>query len=530
MNGMRDFTRPGRSLAVAENGMAATSHPAATLAALDILRAGGNAIDAAIAACAMQCVIDPHMTGIGGDCFVLYAPAGKAPIALNGSGRAPSAATLDWFRARGIASIADDSPHAVTVPGAADAWCRLSADHGRLGLEEVLQPAIKAAEEGFRITPRVANDWALNAHRLRKYEGAAAVYLPGGEAPRVGDRMIHPALGRTLRRLGKEGRGAFYTGPIADEIVAVLNRNGALHVAEDFAVQACDYAEPISADYRGHRLHECPPNGQGLAALIIARILAGFDLGEGRLSEADRIHILAEATKAAYHQRDLIVADPAFATVDVDQVLSDAVIDRMRATIDMKRAQPGRAYDMPVHRDTIYLTVVDRDRNAVSFINSLFWAFGSGIYAPEAGVMLQNRGAGFRLIEGHPNVIAPRKRPLHTIIPALLTRDGRTQMTFGVMGGQYQATGHAHVLSSMLDRGDDPQQASDRPRSFVAEGKLTLEATIGADIQADLAARGHDIKVLPQPLGGCQAIWIDEARGVLLGGSDQRKDGMALGY
>jgi gamma-glutamyltranspeptidase/glutathione hydrolase len=530
MNGMRDSTRPGRSLAVAENGMAATSHPAATLAALDILRAGGNAIDAAIAACAMQCVIDPHMTGIGGDCFVLFAPAGKAPIALNGSGRAPSAATLDWFRERGIASIADDSPHSVTVPGAADAWCRLSADHGRLGLEEVLQPAIKAAEEGFRITPRVANDWALNAHRLRKYEGAAAVYLPGGEAPRVGDRMTHPALGRTLRRLGKEGRDAFYSGPIADEIVAVLNRNGALHVAEDFAVQACDYAAPISADYRGHRLHECPPNGQGLAALIIARFLAGFDLGEGRLSEADRIHILAEATKAAYHQRDLIIADPAFATVDVDQVLSDAVIDRMRATIDMKRAQPASAYDMPVHRDTIYLTVVDRDRNAVSFINSLFWAFGSGMYAPESGVMLQNRGAGFRLIEGHPNVIAPRKRPLHTIIPALLSKDGRTQMTFGVMGGQYQATGHAHVLSSMLDRGDDPQQASDRPRSFVAEGKLTLEPTIGADIQADLAARGHDIKVLPQPLGGCQAIWIDEARGVLLGGSDQRKDGMALGY
>ncbi|MGO4739621.1 gamma-glutamyltransferase [Bosea sp. 2KB_26] len=530
MFGTRDFTRPGRSLAVAENGMAATSHPAATLAALGILKAGGNAIDAAIAAVAMQGVIDPHMTGIGGDCFAIYAQPGKAPIALNGSGRAPAAATLAWFREQGMTSIADNSPHAVTVPGAADAWCRLSADHGRLSLEEVLQPAIKAAEDGFRVTPRVAHDWAIYANRLRKYEGAAAVYLPGGEAPRVGDRMTHPALGRTLRRLGQQGRDAFYRGPVADEIVSVLNRNGALHVADDFAGQTSDYVEPISAEYRGYRLHECPPNGQGLTALIIARILEGFDLAEGRVSEADRIHLLAEATKAAYHQRDLIVADPAFAPVDVQQVLSDAFIGRLRDRIDMKRAQPAVDDDMPVHRDTVYLTVVDRDRNAVSFINSLFWAFGSGIYAPESGVMLQNRGAGFRLTEGHPNAIAPRKRPLHTIIPALLTKNGRTQMTYGVMGGQYQATGHAHVLSSMLDRGDDPQQAADRPRSFVAEGKLTVESTIGPEIRADLAARGHDVSVLPEPTGGCQAIWIDEARGVLLGGSDQRKDGMALGY
>lgn len=527
---MRDFMIPTRSLTVAENGMAAASHPVATLAALDILRAGGNAVDAAIAAVAVQGVVDPHMTGIGGDCFVLYVPAGRPPVALNGSGHAPAAAALDWFTERGHAAIPDDSPHAVTVPGAVDAWCRLSADHGRLGLDRVLQPAIRAAEDGFVVTPRVALDWARYVDRLRTHPGAADQYLPGGGAPAVGDRLRHPALARTLARIAREGRDAFYAGAVADEIVATLARLGGHHAAKDFAGQAAEYVAPIAAEYRSYTLQECPPNGQGLAALIIARILDGFDLRGPGLSECDRIHLPAEATKAAYRQRDLLVADPAHHAFAIDEILSDRFIDALRAPINLERAREPAAYDGPAHRDTAYVCVVDRDRNAVSFINSLFHAFGSGIYAPGAGVLLHNRGAGFRLLAGHPNAIAPGKRPLHTIIPGLLTRQGRTIMPFGVMGGQYQATGHAQILTNMLDRGDDPQAASDRPRSFAFDGVLTLEPTISAAVAAELERRGHRVVIADEPLGGCQAIWIDEARGVLLGGSDHRKDGMALGW
>ena len=527
---MRDFMKPGRSVAIAENGMAATSHPAATLAAVEMLKAGGNAIDAAIAAVAVQCVVDPHMTGIGGDCFVLFQPAGKAPIALNGSGRAPARAEAGWYAARGITTIPDGSAHAVTIPGAIDAWCRLAAEHGRKGLDACLASAIKAAEDGYVLTPRVAHDWGLHAGRLAAHDEAAAAFLKGGRAPGAGDRMANPALARTLRRIAKEGRTAFYEGEVAEEIAAVLAAKGGLHSVEDFALQSSRMCEPIGADYRGYRLLECPPNGQGLAALIIARILEGFDLADPRLSDADRIHLLAEASKAAYRQRDLLIADPETNPFDVETVLSDRFVEHVRGQISLGTAREGAAYDGPEHRDTIYLTVVDRDRNAVSFINSLFFAFGSGIYAPKSGVLLQNRGSGFRLDPSHPNCIAPGKRPFHTIIPGMLMRDGKAVMPFGVMGGQFQSVGHAHVLSRVVDHGDDPQEASDRPRSFSFDGVLQLEPTVGEAVRADLASRGHKTAWASQPLGGCQAIWIDHDRGILLGGSDHRKDGMALGY
>lgn len=519
---------PGRSPAIAEHGMAATSHPAATLAALDTLRAGGNAVDAALAAVALQGVVDPHMTGIGGDCFALYAPAGRPVVALNGSGRAPGGASLDWFLDRGLRAIPENSPHAVTVPGAVDAWCRLSADHGRLGLDAVMQPAIRAAEDGFVVTPRAALDWQRYAGRLEP--AGAAAYLPGGTAPVMGARLRHPALGATLRAVAARGRDAFYAGAVAEEVVAVLSGLGGHHTLADFAGQAADYAAPIAADYRGFTLLECPPNGQGVAALMIARILQGFDLADTALTEADRIHLLAEATKAAYRQRDLLVADPAHHAVDVAHILSDPFIALLRAPIRMDHAAASAAWDGPVHRDTVTVCVVDRDRNAVSLINSLFHAFGAGIYAPRSGVLLHNRGAGFRLTPGHPNAIAPHKRPLHTIIPGLLTRDGRPVLTFGVMGGQYQATGHMQVLSNMLDRGDDPQAASDRPRSFAMDGTLSLEPTVDRAVAAELVRRGHQVATADEPIGGYQGIWIDEARGVLLGGSDHRKDGLALGY
>jgi gamma-glutamyltranspeptidase/glutathione hydrolase len=527
---LRDFMKPGRSVALAERGMVATSHPLATLAALDMLRAGGNAMDAALTAVAMQSVVDPHMTGIGGDCFCLYAPGGAAPLALNGSGRSPAGAKVEWYLERGHTAIPDLTPHAVTIPGAVDAWCRLAADHGTKSLDEVLAPAIRAAEEGFLVTPRVARDWERHAGRVAAHEPAAKVYLPGGKPPTVGDKMHHPALARTLRRVAREGRAAFYEGEVAEELASCLAALGGFHTVEDFAAHASNSCDPISASYRGHELFECPPNGQGLAALLILRILEGFDLADASLSEADRIHLHAEATKAAYSVRDALVADPDHHPFDIAALLGGASIARLRAPIRLDKAQAATAWDGPEHRDTVYLCVVDKDRNAVSFINSLFAAFGSGIYAPKSGVLLQNRGTGFRVKRGHPNAIAPRKRPLHTIIPGMLCRDGRAVMPFGVMGGQFQAAGHAHILSQMLDRGDDPQQASDRPRTFNVDGALSLETTIEPSVREDLARRGHRTAWAPDPLGGCQAIFIDEARGVLLGGSDHRKDGMALGY
>jgi gamma-glutamyltranspeptidase/glutathione hydrolase len=527
---MRDFFVPGHSPAVAEHGMAATSVPLASLTAVDILRAGGNAVDAAIAAAALLCVVEPAMTGIGGDCFVLYSPKGGRPVALNGSGRAPAGASAAWFHERGIAAIAPTSPHSVTIPGAIDAWFRLHAEYGSKDMAELLRPAIAAAAEGFRVTPRVAWDWAGQGERLAHDPHATRHYWPGGAAPRQGDLFRQPALAETLQRIARKGRAAFYEGEVAAEIVAHLKELGGLHTVEDFAAQRAQWVEPIAAEYRGHEIVECPPNGQGLAALIILRILAGYDLASERWSEADRIHLLAEATKAAYALRDQYICDPDQHPCDVEGLLSEARAERIRGAISLDRVLPAQRWDEAEHKDTTYLCVVDRDRNAVSFINSLFNGFGSGIYAPRSGVLLHNRGMCFRTTPGHPNAIAPGKRPMHTIIPGMAMKDGRAVMPFGVMGGHYQATGHAQIISETLDRGRDPQAASDTPRSFATDGRLQLERTIPEAVAADLARRGHDIEWAAKPLGGCQIIEIDWQRGILIGGTESRKDGCALGY
>ncbi len=525
---VRDFMNPGRSVALAEHAMVATSHPAATLAALDVLRAGGNAVDAAIAAVALQGVIDPHMTGIGGDCFALYARAGRAPICINGSGPSPAAARLDGMLPLGAERISEVSAHAVTIPGAVGAWVHLSEAHGRIGLERILTPAIDAAEKGFTITPRVAHDWSVYSDRLLHHAPATAQFLPGGRVPAPGERLTNPALGATLRKIARGGARAFYEGEVAEDIISTLRAEGGIHSIDDFARYRPEETAPITASYRGYTLAECPPNGQGLAALIMARLIESFDVAS--LSEVDRIHLLAEATKAAYRQRDALIGDPAHMVVSVEEVLSDAAIDALRAKIDMDRASPSEAYDLPPHRDTVYVSVVDAEGNAMSLINSIFHAFGSGIYAPKAGVLLQNRGAGFSLSLGHPNVLGPAKRPFHTIIPAMLLKEGRPVMSFGVMGGQYQATGHAMMLMQVIDKGLDVQMASDQPRSFVADGRLGLEPTIGPEVRSALDHKGHCTEYVEEPIGGCQAIWIDHDRGVLWGGSDHRKDGIALGY
>lgn len=508
--------------------MAATSHPQATLTALEVLKAGGNAVDAALAAVALLGVVEPHMTGIGGDCFALYAPRAGRPVALNGSGRTPAATDAGRYAAVETPGIPPTAPEVVTVPGAVDAWCRLASDHGSKPLEEVFRPAIAAAENGFCVTPRVAMDWKRFAPRLDRDPEAKAHFLPGGRAPEVGDIRFYPALGQTLRAIARHGRDGFYAGAVMEEIVGKLRALGGVHSADDFAACKSDYVEPISAAYCGYEVVECPPNGQGLAALMILRVLEGYDLAA--MSQADQVHLLAEATKAAYRARDGYFCDPAFGPDVSARFLSDGHIDAIRGRIRMDAASAPERWDDVEHRDTVYVTVVDRDRNAISLINSLFEPFGSGFYAPRAGVLLQNRGWSFRARPGHPNSLGPGKRPMHTIIPGLLMQNGRAIMPFGVMGGHYQAAGHASLLMNILASKRDIQSAVDQPRSFAFDGILSLEPTIGSSVKDELAKRGHAVRWSELPIGGCQAIWIDHQRGVLLGASDHRKDSLALGY
>jgi gamma-glutamyltranspeptidase/glutathione hydrolase len=525
---MRDFAVIARSVAVAERGMAATSHPHATLAAVEILKAGGNAVDAAIAAVAVQGVVEPQMTGIGGDCFALYSPKAGSPIALNGSGRTAARTDIGKYANGTEREIPPTSPEAVTVPGAIDAWCRLVADHGSKSLEEIFRPAIAAAEEGFCITPRVASDWARFRTRIESNADAKAQFLPGAGLPAVGDIRSQPALGKTLRQIARDGRNAFYSGAVAEEIVAILRQLGGAHSVDDFAAQASEYVTPISATYRGYEIAECPPNGQGLAALMILRTLEGFEVGG--LSEADRIHLLAEATKAAYRARDAFFCDPAICKTDPAAFLAEDYIGAIRARIEMNRASTSEAWDDIEHRDTVYVTVVDRDLNAISLINSLFFPFGSGIYAPRSGVLLHNRGWSFRAQPGHANSLGQRKRPMHTIIPGMMMQNGKAVMPFGVMGGHYQAAGHGNLISNILDLGLDIQSAAEAPRTFAFDGVLSLEKTVSPVVKDDLVARGHTVHWSEDPIGGCQAIRIDHERGILLGASDHRKDGLALGF
>lgn len=525
-----DFLSGHRPSTHGTGGMIAASHAQASAAGLAILARGGHAVDAAIAACAVQCVVDPHMTGIGGDCFVLYAPKDGPVRALNGSGRAPAGATLQALRARGVTELAQTSVHAITIPGAVSAWCRLHADHGRLPLSEVLAAAVHYAQNGFAVSARVAADFANSVNDLRGDQHAAAMFLPGGQPPAPGAILRQPQLGARLHEIGQRGAAAFYQGDTAARMVRHLQSLGGLHSEQDFhdAIDGADWQQPIRASYHGHELLECGPNGQGLAALLILKILEGFDMG-AHVSLADRVHLQAEATKLAYHHRDALIADPAHCEGVEQRLLSDPVIATLRARIRMDRATPPALWDEPEHKDTIYLCVVDAEGNSVSFINSIFHAFGSTRLCPETGVLFHSRGASFRLIEGHPNCIAPGKRPLHTIIPGIL-RDAGGIMPFGVMGGHYQAAGQAAFVSAIVDRGMDLQAAMEEPRSFAFDGELQVERTMPEEVIRDLEARGHKIKRMPRPLGGAQAIRLDFANGLRTGASDSRKDGMAIGF
>ncbi|MBY8974727.1 gamma-glutamyltransferase [Rhodobacteraceae bacterium NNCM2] len=529
---MRDLELPGRSPAYGMKAMAATSHTLSTQTAIDILRKGGNAMDAAIAACAVQCVVEPGSTGIGGDNFCLYSPAGGDLVAFNGSGKAPTGATCEYFASEGITELQRQTPHSCVVPGAVDAWCRLNADHGRLPLKDLLAPAIDYATNGYPVSSRVSADWAGAVELMKAEPTMARIFLPGGEAPKMGAMHKQPELGATMQAIADGGRDAFYTGEIAEDMVGYLRGLGGLHTMEDFANVSGDYVTPISADFRGHTVWQCPPNGQGMIALLMLNIMSGIETGDGPISTA-RIHAELEACRLAYTSRNMYLADPAYAEVDVETLLSAEYADKLRAQIDSAKARdPMPDPDLVRHKDTVYISVVDEEGNACSFINTLFWGWGSGLCAPKSGVVFTNRAEGFSLDPASPNRIEPGKRPLHTIIPGMVTKAGRTVMPYGVMGGEYQAMGHMQFLTRMFDYGMDIQEAMDAPR-FMADpftGEVEMEDTVPAAIRAELGAMGHRIAKPAKPIGGSQGVWIDEASDIRIGGSDPRKDGCAIGY
>jgi gamma-glutamyltranspeptidase/glutathione hydrolase len=524
----RDFQLPGRSPVIACNAMAATSHPLATLAAIDMLRAGGNAADAAVAAVATLCVVEPQMTGIGGDCYWLVSQPGKPVSGYNGSGRAGAKASYEALRTKGMAEIGD-SIHAITVPGAIDAWEAILKAHGRFGLDRALSAAIEYAEGGFPVAARVAWDWSRYVGKLQADSGAAKHYLFNGAAPKEGDVIRFPALAATLKMIAAKGARAFYEGEIADDMAATVQARGSFLTAEDFARHRGDVVTPISSNYRGLDLVELPPNGQGLTALVMLNILENFDLKAFDPLGPDRFHLVLEAARLGFAVRDTHLGDAAHMRVAVADLLDKGFAKKLAAKIDLRKRAKLPSAPTP-GSNTVYLTVVDRDRMAVSFINTLFSHFGSGICTEKTGILLTNRGACFTMEAGHPNEFGPDKRPMHTIIPALAMKNGRCDMSFGVMGAHYQPMGHVQIVNNMLDYGMDVQQAIDSPRFFFEGEQTVVETGTPAATVEGLKARGHDVVFAPTPWGGAQTIKIDWDRGVLIAGSEPRKDGCALGY
>jgi len=533
-----------RSPVMARNGMVATSQPLAAMAGVRILMVGGNAADAAVATAAALNVTEPTSTGLGGDCFALfYAVKTQQVTALNGSGRAPAALTLDLLAQQGFAGgLSPYHAHTVTVPGACAGWCDLVARHGTLPLRDVLSPAIDLAETGFPAAPVTSYYWQRGAQRqLRNSPGGRELMIEDGRGPRAGEVMRLPTLARTLRAVAEGGKDAFYLGEIARKIAETVQAHGGVMTVEDLAAHESTWDQPISTTYRGIRVWECPPNGQGLAALIALNVLEGFDLkGQDPLG-VERLHLLIEAMRVAFADTAWYVADPKFNPAPLDGLLSKTYADERRQLIDPARATQDARRGSPVAAsDTAYLTVVDGAGNACSFINSNYMGFGTGIVPAGTGISLQNRGYGFSLDPSHPNALAPRKRPYHTIIPACATRDvdGSLFASFGVMGGFMQPQGHVQVVVGLADDGLDPQAALDRPRFCLTEAKpssrVELENGIPVQTMAHLAKMGHNVVPVDgygrAVFGRGQIIVRDPNNGVLIGGSDPRADGQAVGW
>jgi gamma-glutamyltranspeptidase/glutathione hydrolase len=528
-----------RSVVRAQNGIVATSQTLASVAGLRMLLDGGNAIDAAIAAAATLNVVEPMSTGIGGDMFALVWIAREEKLyALNGSGRAPAALNIREVRMRGATTEMPSMGWLpVTVPGAVDGWAQLLNRFGNLTFAEVLAPAIEYAENGFPVTEIIANSFARLQPKLDMNPEAARVYLNRDEPPQVGQILKQPDLAKTFRLIGQDGRDAFYLGPIADEIAKYAYKTGGFLTKKDLAAHISTWEEPISTRYKDVTVYECPPNGQGIVALSALNILEEFDLIEMEHNSAEYAHHLVESLKLAFADAFAHVADPAVVPVPTERMLSKAYAQSRRSMIDPMSAMPFPEAGVTVGNDTIYLSVVDKERNCVSFINSLYEAFGSGMVVPGTGICLQNRGANFSLDPKSPNALAPGKRPYHTIIPAMAFKDdasgkSRPWLTFGVMGGFMQPQGHVQVILNMTDFKMDPQRALDSPRVRVyGDGAVSLEDAFDNDTRVALATRGHRLTDGEGGgFGGGQIIEIDFETGALAAGSDPRKDGAAVGY
>ena len=532
-----------RSEVIARNGMAATSHPLATQVALDILKKGGNAIDAAIAANAVLGVVEPTGAGIGGDLFALIWSAQKGKLyGLNGSGKSPRSLKLDYFLQKEYESIPPYGPLPVSVPGCVDAWYEMHDMFGRLPMKDNLQPAINYAREGFPVTEVIAYYMALGTERLKEYPNIKEVYMPGGKAPAKGEIFKNPLLALTLEKIVKGGRNEFYRGTIARSIDAFMKKQGGFLSYDDMSRHHSEWIEPVSTTYRGYEVWELPPNGQGIAALQILNILEGYDIASMGFGSADYIHTLTEAKKLVFEDRAKYYADPLFTKVPVTQLISKKYAADRRKLINPNKA--AKVYDAGKFEagNTVYLTVADKYGNMVSLIQSNYRGMGSGMCPTGLGFILQDRGEMFSLVPGHANVYAPGKRPFHTIIPAFITRNKKPLISFGVMGGDMQPQGHAQIVVNLVDFKMNLQEAGDAPRihhvgsseptgqEMTTGGVLLLESGFRTEVIQKLMTMGHTIQWDLGGYGGYQAIMWDEKNKVYYGASESRKDGQAAGY
>ncbi len=532
--------RTGRQPILATRGAVAAPHHAAAQAGLWMLQRGGSAVDAAIAANAVLGVVYPHMAGPGGDLFcLLWEAAAKRLDALNASGRAGAAATIDYYRARGHEHIPIRGPlAALTVPGAVDGWATLHERLGRLPFAELLAPAIELAEDGFAVPESLARWSALAADVLKLDPTTSATFRPDDRPLRIGEGLRLPRLAVTLRQVADGGARPFYHGPLAAQICGYLEAHGGVLRPDDFAAHRSDWVEPISVQYRGHTAYQVPPNTQGFSALQILAVLDGIDiraLGDGSIAY---LHTLVEAARLAFVDRDRYLSDPEFVEVPLDRLLSPEHAAEIRARIDPARRPPAPA-PVAAGGDTCYLCAVDRDGNVVSLIQSVYFDFGSGVIAGDTGVLLQNRGSFFSLDPEHPNHLEPGKRTFHTIIPAMLLKEGRPALAYGTMGGEGQPQTQSALVTRMLDFGYDVQRAIEAPRWLYGRtwgtetAALTIEDRISPDVAAQLANMGHEVRIAPNwsdSLGHAQAIWIDHGEGTLWAGADPRGDGAAAGW
>ena len=538
--------RPTRSVVMATHGMVATSHTLAAQVGVDILKDGGSAADAAIAANAVLCVVEPMSCGIGGDLFAIVWDAKTKKLhGLNASGRSPYAATRQVFADKGLDRIPIRGPLSWSVPGCVDGWGHLRKRFGRMGLADLLAPAIAYADKGFPVTQVIGGSWRGAEKMLASTPDAAKTYLKQGRAPRAGEIMTNRYQADTFRLIAREGRDTFYKGPIAEQIVNFSKAQGGLFSLRDFTDHKSTWVDPVSTTYRGHDIWELPPNGQGIAVLEMLNVLEGFDLKGVGHNSAEFLHLFVEAKKLAFEDRAVFYADPDVEKdLPIAELISKPYGERQRQRIDLNHASRQLTAGDPRwgRADTVYLTAVDKDRNAVSLIQSTYYGFGSGLVPGDLGFCLQNRGTLFALDPSHHNRLEPHKRPFHTIIPAMVTRDGKPWLSFGVMGGDMQPQGHVQVLINIIDHGMNVQDAGDAARcqhvgsstptgdTMTDGGTVLLEPGIPDEVIPALEARGHKVKRAGWGFGGYQAIRIDHDTGVLHGGSEPRKDGAAIGY